>query len=1759
MRKNLISFVLVLSILTIVSILTAPTYAQYQLVWSDEFDGATINANNWEYQTGDGCAEGICGWGNNELQWYTDTVGNSYVQNGNLVIVAKAEQLNGKEFTSAKLRTKYKQDFLYGRMEARMKLPTGGGMWPAFWMMPTDEVYGGWAASGEIDIMESSNQTDYVGGAIHFGGGWPDNTYSSGTYSPGGINFADDFHTYAIEWEPTEMRWYVDGILYFTETNWWSEGGPYPAPFDQDFHFIINVAVGGNYTGCTDPGCITASLPQQMLVDWVRVYQDTPGIDIEAIISSMTLDEKVGQMTQAERNGATPADVRNYFLGSILSGGGSHPASNTPTGWADMHDSYQNEALNTRLGIPILYGVDAVHGHSNVIGATIFPHNIGLGATRDPDLMEEIGRITAKEVAMTGLEWTFSPAVMVPRDERWGRTYEGFGEDPNLQLLLAARFVKGLQGITMDGESVVACAKHFAGDGGTNNGIDQGNTICDEATLRDIHMQGYLEAINQNVATIMPSFSSWNGVKMTENTYLLTDVLKTEFGFDGFLISDWEAVGQLSGASYYDDVVLAVNAGIDMGMEPYNWQNWINAIKTAVGNGDITMTRIDDAVRRILRIKDRSGAFDTPLADRTLVNNGELGSAAHRAVAREAVRKSLVMLKNDGTLPISKGSNVFVAGKNANDIGNQCGGWTISWQGSSGNITTGTTILEGIQDAVSSGGGSVTFSENGTGSAGYDVAIVVIGETPYAEGSGYSGTLALDSTDTTCLSNIDPSVPIVVVLVSGRPMIVNSYLGGWDAFVAAWLPGTEGDGVADVLFGDFDFVGKLSHSWPVDIGQVPINVDDLPYAPLYAYDYGLSYASIPPTVSITNPSDGSNPPAGNIVIDATASDSDGSIVTVEFYEGSNYLGEDTTSPYSLTWNSMTDGCYTIMAKAIDDAGLANSDTISITVGTGCSGQQPYNGSPEAIPGQIEAEDYDTGGEGVAYHDNDGGNNGGQYRPLEAVDIENCSEGGYNIGWMSNSEWIEYTVNVATAGEYTIEVRVASNTTGGNFHLEFDGTDETGNISVPSTGGWQNWTTVSATATLSAGTQIMRFANANSGDEYNINYYNFVYNAPADTDPPTPNPASFATAPYATGTTSIAMVAATGSDVSGPVEYRFTETSGNPGGTNSSWQTSTSYTDSGLNASTQYTYTVQMRDSLGNTGAASSGANATTDTVPDTDPPTPNPASFATAPYATGTTSIAMIAATGSDVSGPVEYRFTETSGNPGGTNSPWQTSTSYTDSGLNASTQYTYTVQMRDSLGNTGTASSGANATTDAVPDTDPPTPNPASFATAPYATGTTSIAMVAATGSDVSGPVEYRFTETSGNPGGTNSSWQTSTSYTDSGLNASTQYTYSVQMRDSLGNTGAASSGANATTDTPPDVTAPTPNPMTWSVLPYATGETSISMTATTASDTSGVEYYFANLTDPAHDSGWQASSVYNDTGLTAATSYSYTVTARDMSVNQNQGGASTTESATTDTPTGGTIYDVANSDIFVSGIVSGSFVDTQTSDQVYQSITEVQSGGKPSRRYSTLEHKWTINVTGGQSVTFSVEAHRTASVDGDNFVFAYSTDNVNFNNMLIVTKTSDDDTPQSYVLPSNISGTVYIRVTDADSTRANLDMDTLYIDDMYIASSGEVVPCTPAEVHVDSIVSSTQSAGGGRKYGRVTVTIKDDCGNTIAGAQVTGTFSGSFNEQVTATTDASGNAVLTTSVSAKKPSYILCVDNVVDGSLPYNASANIENCDSL
>ncbi|HOK97101.1 MAG TPA: glycoside hydrolase family 3 protein, partial [Anaerohalosphaeraceae bacterium] len=496
---------------------------------------------------------------------------------------------------------------------------------------------------------------------------------------------------------------------------------------------------------------------------------------------------------------------------------------------------YQQHALKTRLGIPLLYGVDAVHGHNNVIGAVIFPHNIGLGCTRDPQLVEEIARITAVEMRATGVNWAFAPCVTVPQDERWGRTYEGFSEDPQLVSLLGQAAIRGLQaGRLGDPLAVAACAKHYAGDGGTafgstkdGRGLDQGDTRVDETTFRRIHLAPYIPAVKAGVGTIMPSYSSWNGVKCSANKYLLTDVLKKELGFEGFLISDYNAIDQID-PDYKTAIMISVNAGMDMAMVPQRYPEFIHCLKELVNEGKVPMERIDDAVLRILRVKFAMGLMDknrSVLTDRTLM--ARLGSEDHRQVARKAAAKSLVLLKNDNKiLPLSKKiARIHVAGKNADDLGSQCGGWTIDWQGRTGQVTEGgTTILNAIRQAVSTNT-QVTFSKDGTGADGADVGIAVIGETPYAEMKGDRDNLNLDSQDIETVEKMKKAgIPVVVILISGRPMIITSILDKADAFIAAWLPGTEGQGVADVVFGNQKPSGKLSYSWPRDNSQIPVNI-----------------------------------------------------------------------------------------------------------------------------------------------------------------------------------------------------------------------------------------------------------------------------------------------------------------------------------------------------------------------------------------------------------------------------------------------------------------------------------------------------------------------------------------------------------------------------------------------------------------------------------------------------------------------------------------------------------------------------------------------------------------------------------------------------------------------------------------------------------------------------------------------------------------------------------------------------------------------
>lgn len=573
---------------------------------------------------------------------------------------------------------------------------------------------------------------------------------------------------------------------------------------------------------------------------------------VEGLLKQMTLDEKIGQMTQVDYLAIREwtGDITTHSLGSVLWGGNSEPPDVTPDVWAKIYDTYQDLAMKSRLKIPLLFGIDAVHGHNNVNGTVITPQNVGLGATRNPELVERVGRMAAEEVRGTGIQWTFAPCIAVARDERWGRTYESFGEDPALVKELGAAFVRGVQaGDLSNPASVLACAKHYLGDGGTTNGTDQGNTEVDEATLRRIHLPGYVEAIKAGAMSIMASYSSWNGNKMHSHRYLLTDVLKGELGFKGFVVSDWLGIDKLPG-SYREDIETSINAGLDMVMIPNgrgqgnNYLEFMTFLKELVNEKKVPMSRIDDAVRRILRVKFSMNLFDNSARDKNLT--AAIGSKEHREIAREAVRQSLVLLKNENNLlPLSKGlKQIHVAGRGADSIGYQSGGWTITWQGDGGlKLDGSTTILAAAKEAVSKDT-KVTYSLDGNGAAGADAAIVVVGEPPYAEMFGDSKDLALSKEDLAIIEKVKSSgTPFVVILFSGRPLIIDSALKASTAFVAAWLPGTEGQGVTDVIFGDFKPVGKLPHSWPRTMKQVPINIGDPGCDPLFPYGFGLTYSN----------------------------------------------------------------------------------------------------------------------------------------------------------------------------------------------------------------------------------------------------------------------------------------------------------------------------------------------------------------------------------------------------------------------------------------------------------------------------------------------------------------------------------------------------------------------------------------------------------------------------------------------------------------------------------------------------------------------------------------------------------------------------------------------------------------------------------------------------------------------------------------------------------------------------------------------------
>ncbi|MDF2532300.1 MAG: carbohydrate-binding protein, partial [Clostridia bacterium] len=637
---------------------------------------------------------------------------------------------------------------------------------------------------------------------------------------------------------------------------------------------------------------------------------------VNDLLARMTLNEKIGQMVQSERATTKPEDVKTYQLGSVLSGGGSLPTPNTAEGWANMTDAYQASAMSTRLGIPILYGVDAVHGHNNVYGATIFPHNIGIGAAGNTELTKNIGKAVAEEVRATGVNWTFAPAVGIPHNERWGRTYEMFGENVELVSKIGTAYIQGLQGDNPSdnlkrADKVIATAKHYLGEGLTQNGTNQGNAIINDSfnadgtvkfnedgtlpagTLKDELLPPYKAAVDAGVRSVMVTYNSINGAKVHGSADLITKVLKEQLSFKGIVVTDYEGIKQIAGATQKEKIGKAINAGVDMAMEPNDWRGFITSLTELVNEKIVPQSRIDDAVTRILTVKFEMGLFEDTYAQRDLLSS--VGSQAHRDLAKQVVRESLVLLKNDNDIvgKLKNMKNILVAGKSADDIGIQCGGWTITWQGAAGNITPGTTILQGIKNTVGSDV-KVDYSKRGGGdlvTPNYDAAVVVIGETPYAETDGdrTADTLTLSSDDLTTINNIkaaNPNLPIVAVMVSGRPLTIADQIDKFDGLVEAWFPGTEGAGVAEVLFGSYDFKGKLPITWPWYASDITNKLTDKTLQ-LFSYGYGLKKgetAVLPPKPVI--PEVPSLPIPGKVEIEAYTNQSGFS------FEGCNEGGQN---------------------------------------------------------------------------------------------------------------------------------------------------------------------------------------------------------------------------------------------------------------------------------------------------------------------------------------------------------------------------------------------------------------------------------------------------------------------------------------------------------------------------------------------------------------------------------------------------------------------------------------------------------------------------------------------------------------------------------------------------------------------------------------------------------------------------------------------------------------------------------------------------
>lgn len=606
------------------------------------------------------------------------------------------------------------------------------------------------------------------------------------------------------------------------------------------------------------------------------VYMDASQpveVRIEALLAQMTLEEKAAQMVQPEQNGLSLEDVKNYGIGSVLSGGGSAPSyGNRMQDWQRRINELKQAAVESRLGIPLLYGVDAVHGNNNIYGTTIFPHNIALGATHDEELLEQIGEVVAKEVRASGIQWTFAPTLGNAQNERWGRYYECFSEDAQEVARLGSAYIRGFQGEAgtdsyLDDDHVLACAKHYIGEGYTQDGINQGNVNMTaeefDALLESGLLDPYTAALNEGVLTVMISYNSVDGLKCHENKHLVQEILKDELGFKGLVISDYNAIQQTSGISYEDQVRICLDAGVDLFMEPYKWQDCMQAIIDLAESGEISMERIDDAVSRILRVKFEAGLFEEEIGSAHEEELEEqVGSTKNRAVARQAVRESLVLLKNENVGGVSaiealnQAKKIQVSGQKAYDMGAQCGGWTISWQGQSGMITQGTTIIEGIAEVTAGRDLKLTHDVTGVVGEEADALIVVVGEQPYAEmeGDRMPSGLVVSDKDQQVLEAVRESlaqrtdqIPVIAVIVAGRPLDITEYMDMFDGIVMAWLPGTEGAGVADVLFGDYDFQGTLPITWMKDMEELPaIKEADLtgtqvdPQLVLYPRGTGLS-------------------------------------------------------------------------------------------------------------------------------------------------------------------------------------------------------------------------------------------------------------------------------------------------------------------------------------------------------------------------------------------------------------------------------------------------------------------------------------------------------------------------------------------------------------------------------------------------------------------------------------------------------------------------------------------------------------------------------------------------------------------------------------------------------------------------------------------------------------------------------------------------------------------------------------------------------